>query len=89
MKKVFLELLNGIWHKFMGLRFTRLQETRSTIQKYPVQLSTNFALDVLKESLKFAQHRLVLRQDELHSSVLSYSKSRYFVNLAEHTCSCG
>jgi len=59
------------------------------LQKYPVQLSTNFALDVLKESLKFAQHRLVLRQDELHGSVLSYSKSRYFVNLAEHTCSCG
>jgi hypothetical protein len=84
-----VELLNGIWHKFMDLRFTRLQEARSTIQKYPVQLSTNFALDVLKESLKFAQHRLVLRQDELHGSVLSYSKSRFFVNLAEHTCSYG
>jgi zinc finger SWIM domain-containing protein 3 len=84
-----VELLNGIWHKFMDLRFTRLQDARKTIEKYPGQLSTDFALEVLKESSKFAQHRLISCQDNLHGSVLSYSNSRYFVDLAAHTCSCG
>jgi len=82
-------MLNGIWYKFMDLSFTRRQDARKTIAKYPGPLSTDFALEVLKESSKFAQYRQISCQDDLHGFVLSYSNSRYFVDLAAHTCSCG
>jgi zinc finger SWIM domain-containing protein 3 len=88
-KASIIDLLNGIWHKFMDLRFARLQDAQQTMEKFPGQLSTDFALETLKESSMFSQHRSVLRQDNLHGSILSYSNSRYVVDLAERTCTCG
>jgi len=58
------------------------------MEKFPGQLSTDVALETLKESSKFSQHRSVLRQDNLHGSILSYSNSRYVVDLAVRTCTC-
>jgi hypothetical protein len=84
-----VELLNGIWHRVMDIRFKRLQDAKQKIAECPGQLSTDFALASLKESIEFSQHRLVQVADMLHGSVVSFSGERYTVNLDKHTCTCG
>jgi hypothetical protein len=54
----------------MDLCLPPLQDGRKTIEKYPGQL-TDFALETLKETPKFTQHRQTSCQDDPHGYVLS------------------
>jgi hypothetical protein len=88
-KLAIVDLLNALWHKVMDLRFTRLNDATHKIATLRGQLHTEFALERLKDSLKFAQQRRVLCQDRLHGSVVSFSGASYTVDLENASCTCG
>jgi len=83
-----IDLLNAIWNRCMGQRYARFQDA---VQKLAVPGAryTNFALQLLTESMDHSQHRRVEAASETRGVVTSHSDKQYVVDLEARTCTCG
>lgn len=82
-----LDLLNEIWHLTMSQRFKRHEIACILLEKN--QVYTDFCLQQLRNSERWAQKNTVRMASRVLGEVTQANDRVYIVNLADRICDCG